>query len=227
MTITCSDPAATRKEHNMARRGPIPGTTGRNPAEVAAVARHALAAHVPVAATVAERFGCTLAAAKCAVSRARKAGHHIPYDYYTVNASPERYEQWRRAVARGNAARDRKAADRRALVAATVVAAKADGAPVLAAVATALGVKAAAAAGAIRQARKHDTPDMPPSRVRRPTPAVVLGWVAPEARHATPLACDCGQPADTIDALTRHTLAAHHRAPTRTERTPRRNEVAA
>lgn len=211
----------------MARRGPIPGTTGRNPAEVAAVALAAQACGAPVAASVAERYGCTLAAAKALVSRARLAGHEIPYDYFAgTKVSPERYAAWRAAVTRGNAARTRKALERRAVVAATVAAAKGAGLPIRAAVAEVLGVNENAASAAIHQARKHGTPDMPPARrYERDAPFADFGPLPSFAPLG--LACDCGQPADTIDALTRHTLAAHHRAPTRTERTPRRNKVAA
>jgi hypothetical protein len=64
----------------MTRRGPVPGTTGRPAAEVARVCIDAYANGRNMAQAVADHYRCSIAAARSAVSRARKA-HTIPYDY--------------------------------------------------------------------------------------------------------------------------------------------------
>lgn len=54
----------------------------------------------------------------------------------------------------------------------------------------------------------------------------ITTW-APKPGRPVLLACDCGHETDSIDALTRHTLTAHRRPPTRAERTPRTESAAA
>lgn len=77
----------------MTRRGPVPGTTGRPAAEVARICIDAYANGRNMAQQVATEYGCSLMAARSAVSRARCAGHPIPYDYgYTDPAG-----QWHQA----------------------------------------------------------------------------------------------------------------------------------
>lgn len=102
----------------MSRRGPIPGTTGYTPRAVAAVANEAHAQGRNIAQTVAAHFGCTLPAARSAISRARRDGHPIPYDYgYTApdgtwQQTAKSNPQWSANVhraARLNAQRRRRA----------------------------------------------------------------------------------------------------------------------
>ena len=62
-----------------AKRGPVPGTTGRTPAAVAAIAAAAHTAGQSMAHTVAEHYGCSYGAARMAIYRARDAGQVVPF----------------------------------------------------------------------------------------------------------------------------------------------------
>lgn len=64
----------------MSRRGPIPGTIGRDPAEVARIARNAHADGQRMAVVIAGHYRISERAATAAISRARAAGHDIPSD---------------------------------------------------------------------------------------------------------------------------------------------------
>lgn len=62
------------------RRGPLPGTTGRKPAEIARVATDAHKRGERMAIAVARHYGIREPAASMAIKRARTAGHDIPFD---------------------------------------------------------------------------------------------------------------------------------------------------
>ena len=63
-------------------RGPQPGSTGRNKAEIAHVALAAHARGESMITALVAYYGCTRAAARAAISRTRLAGHPLPLGYH-------------------------------------------------------------------------------------------------------------------------------------------------
>ena len=159
-----------------------------------------------MAQQVATEFGCSIAAARSAVSRARKVHPEIPYDYgHTIDGT------WRQCG--GHDPRWVAAVTRARKIAAARRAATPTPAPVPAAQATTHAERTAPPPPAPKVPWKH-----PPRSERKFTPPRPTG---------RPHACDdCGHQAPTGWELAAHTLDAHGRTLTATERTPRTEEAA-
>lgn len=200
----------------MGRRGPQPGTTGRSPAEVAAIAATARELRQRVSLVVAAHYGITPTSAVRVIARARAKGADIPYDYgYTdptgtwqqghlapgrarsiyAHGTTSRYRQGckcgRCTAARAAYHRNYRAAHRPPSPEAAAPQAPTQAAP----------VAPRSLAAALR---------VPPTAARTP----------PAGPHITLRCTTCGTTTSTVWVLAGHTLDAHDRIPTRTERTP-------
>lgn len=175
----------------MSRRGPVPGTTGRTPAEVARTALHAHRTGQRMAALVASRYGITDRAASAAISRARQAGHDIPYDLGWSQYGPPGQAPDPDRYAHGTASRYRtgcRCDDCRG---------------------------AHAWSARLRRLRLPAQPRLLGVRYARTTTIAALAAVP--AFHAC---TDCGHQAATGWELAAHTLERHGRTLVATERVP-------